>query len=420
MTSSYSCPACASSFAVNIKIDSLIYRQCKQCKSIAPVTAPQLDYTFHTASVLALRDYVELNCAIDHITASVLQLLQDRPLTRYLDIGAGYGFACDIATRLLGHQAYGIEPSSYGHEGAHALGATISPDYLDENHPIAKERFGAITAFQVLEHCLSPRTDLVLWRSLLEPGGTLLVEVPSAEALLRKNLTYSERLAILDPGSHAVIFSKLGLQYALKAAGFSHINITTHGSNLEARAADSPIPQHVAVNAVDAGIRYLTALLPHARDPILRRGVVYRLFSLLVSSGFYAEASEHLTELLSTLHLPRLGCTVIFDDYAHLHPFYSGPAFYFIGMYYLNYTRDYPSSLLAFSYSEYFCRAKIAVAPGSAVVEASILPLATRHQDITRHIIINDSHGVIASLRASISLNLRIILRQFRRSRQSR
>jgi SAM-dependent methyltransferase len=105
---------------------------------------------------------------------------------RILDVGCMFGFLLDEA-RDRGLTVHGIELSA----GAAVIAAGKRHDVFTgtiEAFAAARPglRFDAIFAQHVLEHVPDPRGFLGVARSLLAPGGTLVLCVPNFEARLRK------------------------------------------------------------------------------------------------------------------------------------------------------------------------------------------------------------------------------------------
>ncbi|MCY7370899.1 MAG: class I SAM-dependent methyltransferase [Polaromonas sp.] len=98
-----------------------------------------------------------------------------------LDVGTGGGeFAYLLQT--LGHSVSGIEPNKGYAEysiGEYRLRVDVGfVQYLE----LPAQGFDIITIWHVLEHTEDPAAVLTKLRTLLKPGGVLVVEVPNIEA----------------------------------------------------------------------------------------------------------------------------------------------------------------------------------------------------------------------------------------------
>jgi SAM-dependent methyltransferase len=125
------------------------------------------------------------------------QLMEIKPGTRSLDIGAGLGKAM-TALAQAGFDSYGLEPSLPFHE--RAVGRMgIPADKLKlgmmEEVDYPSECFDFITFGAVLEHLYDPSASILKAMSWLKPNGIIHIEVPSSRWLVSRlvNLIYRWR-----------------------------------------------------------------------------------------------------------------------------------------------------------------------------------------------------------------------------------
>jgi SAM-dependent methyltransferase len=137
------------------------------------------------------------------------------PKGRLLDFGAGSGaFARFMAGR--GHEVVGLEPYS--------LGKTVEESNLQlVRAPLDKAKkslgtFDCITMWHVLEHIDEPMPVLATLRSMLNPGGRLIVSVPNF-ASWQSNV-FQGSWFHLDPPRHVLQFEPETLDACLSRAGF--------------------------------------------------------------------------------------------------------------------------------------------------------------------------------------------------------
>lgn len=105
---------------------------------------------------------------------------------RILDVGCMFGFLLDEARRL-GMATSGIELSPGAAQVAADKGHDVFTGTIEAfaaKNPTL--RFSAIFAQHVLEHIPDPRAFLATAKSMLEPGGKVVICVPNFEARLRK------------------------------------------------------------------------------------------------------------------------------------------------------------------------------------------------------------------------------------------
>jgi 2-polyprenyl-3-methyl-5-hydroxy-6-metoxy-1,4-benzoquinol methylase len=159
------------------------------------------------------------------------------PPRRFLDIGAGEGWAMAVLARH-GWQVTGIDYSRHGC-------ASHNPAFLDRLRvgdiqqlmaelAVEGEQFELILLDNVLEHLREPLVLLAGLRRLLAAGGVLIIEVPNDFSQLQRELLASG--VIDDPfwvvvPDHLHYFNLSGLTALAAAAGWQRIDAI----------ADSPI-----------------------------------------------------------------------------------------------------------------------------------------------------------------------------------
>ncbi|MFO0597364.1 MAG: class I SAM-dependent methyltransferase [Myxococcaceae bacterium] len=139
-----------------------------------------------------------------------------KPHGRLLDYGAGAGqFARFMAAR--GFQVVGLEPYS--------LGTTVEePNLRLVRAPLAKVKaelgqFDVITMWHVLEHVMNPVEVLSELKSMLAPGGVLVVSVPNFASW--QSEVFKGGWFHLDPPRHVLQFEPDTLADCLRRAGLS-------------------------------------------------------------------------------------------------------------------------------------------------------------------------------------------------------
>ena len=289
------CPCCeAGTGPVEKRFDwegsTFSLRRCGVCRSLFYDPPPEIDYRHHTDSEYPLRTYLEANCSIDTLAQNVLTGLSGMRPGRLLDIGCGYGFSADIARRLAGWDVTGVEPSAYGRRGGKALNFRLIAEFIDASHPVARERFDAIFLSEVIEHVPAPNEFMAFLRTMLDPGGRIVLSSPDAAALDEEH-SESERLSALSPGAHVALFSQPALVALLDRIGLQYHWIDRpQGVSFVAIASDIPFRLH-PVNGVPAAGEYIDRVLASAPDdPVLLRGLRFRRFRYLIDLGRMAEA----------------------------------------------------------------------------------------------------------------------------------
>jgi SAM-dependent methyltransferase len=138
-----------------------------------------------------------------------------KPSGRLLDYGAGAGgFARFMAGR--GFESVGLEPYS--------LGTTLEEKNLKlvraplDSVKASLGTFDVITMWHVLEHLEQPVPLLEALKSMLKPGGALVVSVPNFSSW--QSVVFRGGWFHLDPPRHLLQFEPDTLESCLARAGF--------------------------------------------------------------------------------------------------------------------------------------------------------------------------------------------------------
>jgi 2-polyprenyl-3-methyl-5-hydroxy-6-metoxy-1,4-benzoquinol methylase len=136
---------------------------------------------------------------------------------RLLDIGCGSGSFLNSA-RSHSFIPHGMDMSAKAVEivqkqyGIAAKQGGIGQNVWEGN------RFNFVTMFHVLEHLPDPRLALKFAAGLLEPGGTLILQVPNISSLQAR--FFGKRWYGLDVPRHVINFSPKALGILLQEMGF--------------------------------------------------------------------------------------------------------------------------------------------------------------------------------------------------------
>lgn len=219
--SSLICPMCggrdmATEFRSTNSYDIVRCRQCRLVFTDARTAPPpsELYPPFEQSDTAAQRSARQ---ALSLFTLQRARLIEAaRPSGRLLDYGAGAGqFARFMAGR--GFDTVGLEPYS--------LGTTLEEKNLRlVRAPLAKVKaelgtFDVITMWHVLEHLEQPLPLLKELRSMLAPGGVLVVSVPNFSSW--QSELFKGGWFHLDPPRHLLQFEPDTLEDCLRRAGFS-------------------------------------------------------------------------------------------------------------------------------------------------------------------------------------------------------
>lgn len=143
-----------------------------------------------------------------------LQQIEDliKPEISVLDVGAGGGeFAYLLQSR--GCHVTGIEPNKgYCNHACQHYHVDIR-NHMVQEMELPEERYQLITMYHVLEHIEDFPNTLIKLRRLLHPKGTLVVEVPNAEAVCQNpgNKYHAAHIYNFSPKTLAMAGQKVGL-----------------------------------------------------------------------------------------------------------------------------------------------------------------------------------------------------------------
>jgi SAM-dependent methyltransferase len=135
---------------------------------------------------------------------------------RLLDVGTAYGFFLERAA-ARGWDAMGVEIApDCAREAQRIAGVpVVAGDFIDVALP---GKFDVVTMLDVLEHVRDPVASLAKARSLLAPGGWLVVETGDIDTPWSRLL--GNRWYFLDPPNHLHYFTAAGLDALLRRSGF--------------------------------------------------------------------------------------------------------------------------------------------------------------------------------------------------------
>ena len=209
--------------------------------------------------------------------------------TQYLEVGCGFGLSLDFARRILGWRVLGLDPSPFAVAGREQLGLPIESRFLRADD-LDRESADVIHASEFIEHMADPVAMLTTLRQALRPGGTLLLTTPAAE-MIRPDTGEGLLVPLLSAGWHLVIHTAGSLEWALRRAGFSHVEVVRHGAQLVAVAGDAAPAGATAVgrDPYVEWLRQLSYAAPAGSD--LGLGAMARLYrELTIAQAPEAEA----------------------------------------------------------------------------------------------------------------------------------
>ncbi|MDQ6606834.1 MAG: class I SAM-dependent methyltransferase [Actinomycetota bacterium] len=159
---------------------------------------------------------------------------------RLLDVGCALGSFLEVATSRFA--VTGVEPDPGTSAQARAAGLEVLTGAIDdilappgatggEAGPGAAG-FDALTMFHVIEHLDSPQRALRQARSLLAPGGVLMIETPTVDCLWFRLTPRRWRQLIPD---HYYFFSRATLEALLRRCDFQPVAYAKVGRRVSLR-----------------------------------------------------------------------------------------------------------------------------------------------------------------------------------------
>ena len=150
------------------------------------------------------------------------------PGRRILDIGSGPGYFLE-AGRERGWQVLGFEPSRIAADYTRARGLAVVQDFFSAAKANTRGPFDAISLSMVLEHVRDPIGLIEEARSLLVPGGLLLLISPNdfnpLQMTLWKELGFQPWW--VNPKHHLNYFDSVSANTFLTARGFETVHLET-------------------------------------------------------------------------------------------------------------------------------------------------------------------------------------------------
>jgi len=165
-----------------------------------------------------------------------------------LDIGAGEGLASAEAVRR-GFKVRACEPRrDAAQRFAQRMGFDPDPTFFDSNYAQKNSsNFDVAILSHVLEHISDPDVFVQNIRTILKPGGSLIVAVPLFGSIL--TLLMGKKDFYITPPTHLNYFSLAGLTGLLNCNGFQVVaSYTSPKVNME-RYKSSLGPIRYAVNS---------------------------------------------------------------------------------------------------------------------------------------------------------------------------
>jgi 2-polyprenyl-3-methyl-5-hydroxy-6-metoxy-1,4-benzoquinol methylase len=150
------------------------------------------------------------------------QIERFRQTGRLLEIGSGYGYFLEMAAHA-GWQSEGVEISPYCCEIARLRGCRVHQRHLHEAD-LAAAAYDCVVLWDVIEHFTHPDAVLRQCRTLLRPGGVVLMRTPDGRALAPSwnpfRVAYRHLAYPANTAEHVFHFTAQNLAAMAARAGF--------------------------------------------------------------------------------------------------------------------------------------------------------------------------------------------------------
>jgi len=162
----------------------------------------------------------EYGLAWDH--ARALERLAAEPPLRLLEVGCADGRFLERAG-ALGHAATGVDFGAAAVAAARARGLDAHVGDVAALPPVARQPFGALAMFQIIEHLVEPDATFAQLGAAAAPGALLLVGCPSPRRYTRR-VAHPDRVGRSDfwdwPPQHTLRWGERSLRAFLGRHGW--------------------------------------------------------------------------------------------------------------------------------------------------------------------------------------------------------
>ncbi|MCS7222929.1 MAG: class I SAM-dependent methyltransferase, partial [Armatimonadetes bacterium] len=141
-----------------------------------------------------------------------------------LEIGCATGEFL-VKLKDAGYEVFGIEISEWATQQAKSKGIeVICGAFEDVYQFVHPESFDAILMIDVLEHTRDPIFFVSIAKTLLKPGGLIMIHTPN---YLGTPLRFRKEIILTEGREHCFYFTPQAVKSVVKSAGLKRIQIIT-------------------------------------------------------------------------------------------------------------------------------------------------------------------------------------------------
>lgn len=222
------CPLCRGPGSPAFTVAGHDLHTCGRCATlfVAPLPPDDVLAAFYRSAEPELGSRLCWECSSRHSHATWARALAQISGTEggaVLDVGCGTGQFLEFAKGQDVGPLHGLELAPAAAAAARQRsGATVHErGVLDSGLPA--ETFGGVTLWDVLEHLPDPRAALRSVRTLLRPGGTVVIGTPNRRGVSLRLL--GRRSSAICPPEHLFVATARGLRLALAGEGLEVTSI---------------------------------------------------------------------------------------------------------------------------------------------------------------------------------------------------
>lgn len=145
---------------------------------------------------------------------------------KFLDIGCGAGTLLSIVKKDYTSNIYGVDANTYLVKFCKKRKLGIIKKASMGRLPFENDMFDCIACFDVLEHSLEIKKNLLEIKRVLRTDGVLILQSPNHESLMRYSC--GDLWDWWSPPDHLIHFSKKTLCAALSDCGYKFLYVKTY------------------------------------------------------------------------------------------------------------------------------------------------------------------------------------------------